>query len=187
MSRHRTVLPTLALVALAASAVPLRAQRVPGEEPSSPTTGIATKWAPPSFGVRLGFDQRQREEVLGGQVRLPILPSGVIELMGSMDVTYLFNLKEYQYNMEVVYIFDGRAGGIYGGGGLGLRDTIYPDSPTRRNELGYTAVVGFRLPGLGIMVPQLEYRWIFINEAPFAFQTLAIGVNLALWRPVLRN
>jgi len=187
MSRPTSALLTLALLALTASADPVLAQRVPGELPPSGSSGFTSRWAPPSFGVHLGFDQRQREEVLGGQVRLPIVPSGVIELMGSMDVTFLFNLKEYQYNMEVVYVFDGRAGGIYGGGGLGLRDTIYPDSPTRRNELGYTAVVGFRLVGLGVIVPQLDYRWIFINEAPFTFQTLSLGVNLALWRPVVRN
>lgn len=181
MISHRAVVLTLLLFAAATAAAEVNAQARPGTPPGP------GGWAPPSFGVHLGFDQRQREEVLGAQVRLPIIPSGEVELMGSANATFLLNLKEYQYNIEAVYVFDGRAGGFYGGVGLGLRDTIYPPSPTRTTELGYTAVVGFRLVGLGLIVPQLEYRWIFIDEAPFNYQNLSIGVNLALWQPVART
>jgi hypothetical protein len=185
MQLPRPTLLILFLLALAVTAGELRAQAVPGE--AAGQQGGLRSWAPPSFGVRLGWDQRQREEMLGGQVRIPIVPSGVVEVMGSADVTFLLNLKEYQYNLEAVYVLDGRAGGLYGGAGLGFRNSIYPGSVRRTTDVGYTAVAGFRLVGLGLIVPQLEYRWIFINDAPFNYQTLAIGVNLALWRPVNRN
>ncbi len=176
----------LSLLALATTAPDtVLAQAVPGEVfRDLPGPG---GWAPPSIGVRLGFDQKQRDEVLGAQLRLPILPSGDIELMASADVTFLLNLKEYQYNLEAVYVWDGRAGGLYGGIGLGLRNTIYPNTVDRSTELGYTAVIGFRLVGLGLIVPQLEYRWVVINEAPFTYQALSLGVNLAFWQPVVRN
>ena len=144
-------------------------------------------WTPPSFGLRLGWDQRQREEVVGAYLRLPILPTGELEVMGSADVTFLLNLKEYQYNVEIVYVLDGRAGGLYGGGGFGMRNTIYPNKVERTTELGYTAVVGFRLVGLGFLVPQVEYRWAFIHQAPFTYQNLTIGVSVAPWRHVQRN
>jgi hypothetical protein len=174
----RTVLTqSLILLAFAAAACEVRAQAVPGALPGP------GGWAPPSIGVRLGFDNRQREEILGAQVRVPVVPSGALELMGSADITFLRGLKEYQYSVEGVYVWDGRAGGLYGGAGLGFRDTLYPDSPDRRTELGYTIVAGIRFP-IGLVVPQVEYRWIVIGEAPFTFQNLSIGLNLALWRPV---
>lgn len=181
MLANRATIPTIFLLLWGATvgAVQVRAQAVPGEQPAGPGG-----WAPPSLGVHFGWDQKQRDEILGAQVRLPVLPSGELELMGSMDVTFLTNLKEYQYNVEVLYVLDGRAGGFYGGGGLGMRDTIYPDQTQRSTEMGYTAVVGFRLVGLGLIVPQLEYRWTFINEAPFTYQNLSLGASVAFWRHV---
>lgn len=144
-------------------------------------------WAPPSLGVRVGFDNKQRDEMLGAQLRIPIIPTGEIEVMPSMDVTFLPGIKEYQYNFEAVYVLDGRRGGLYGGAGLGLRNSIFASGQGRSTELGYTAVVGFRLVGLGHVVPQLEYRWIFIREAPITYQQLALGFNMALWSPIPRQ
>ena len=144
-------------------------------------------WAPPSLGARVGYDNKQQNEVLGAQLRLPVLPSGELELMPSMDVTFLLGLKEYQYNIEAVYVLDGRTGGLYAGGGLGFRNSIFADGQGRRTETGYTVVAGFRLVGPYLIVPQLEYRWVFIDEAPVTYQQLTIGVNVALWRPVSRS
>lgn len=182
-SRRILHLIPLILLGVTGTVDALTAQ-VPGQEPF-PGPG----WAPPSLGVHLGYDNKQRDEVLGGQVRLPVLPDGTIELMGSMDVTFLAKLHEYQYNLEAVYVVDGRAGGLYAGGGLGWRNTLYgsdtdPNVAERRTEMGFTAVAGFRLVGLGFIVPQLEYRWIFIDEAPFTYQNLNLGVSLPLWRLV---
>jgi hypothetical protein len=183
MRPHDRSLPTalllgLALALAALSPVRLAAQAGVGqqEEPGP--------WAPPSFGIRYGYDNQQRDDVLGAQVRIPILPHGEVELMPSVDITFLRGLKEYQYNIEAVYVLDGRAGGIYGGGGVGFRNTIFDESAGRSTEMGFTGVVGIRLVGLGLIVPQIEYRAVFIDKAPVTYQQLSIGVNLALWRPV---
>ena len=37
--------------------------------------------------------------------------------------------------------------------------------------------------GLGLVVPQLEYRWVNIKDAPFTYQQLSVGMNIALWQP----
>jgi hypothetical protein len=181
--RHTLTLTLSLLVAGTAVAVEdVSAQPVPGAQ-SQATSG----WAPPSFGIRFGWDNQQQSQMLGAQLRLPIVPGGQIELMPSMDISFLRGLKEYQYNFEGVYVLDGRAGGLYGGGGIGLRNSIFTDGQGRRTERGYTAVVGLRLVDLGVVVPQIEYRWVFISDAPVTYQQLSLGLNLALWRPVARR
>jgi hypothetical protein len=181
MNLARATALTLSLLLASASAglQHLEAQVVPGVGPQAPSG-----WAPPSLGIRFGYDNQQQNEVLGAQVRIPVLPGGAIEIMPSMDIAFLRGLKEYQYNFEGVYVWDGRAGGLYGGAGIGLRNSIFGSNPGRTTELGYTFVVGFRLVDLGIVVPQLEYRWIVIDEAAITYQQISFGVNLALWRPV---
>lgn len=141
----------------------------------------AEGWAPPSLGVRAGYDNKQRRYLLGAQVRLPVLPGGQVELMPSMDVTFLSGRKEKQYNLEAVYVWDGRTGGLYAGAGLGIRNAVFGRGEERRSELGYTGVAGFRVAGLGLVVPQLEYRWVYIKDAPFTYQQLTAGANIALW------
>jgi hypothetical protein len=138
-------------------------------------------WAPPSVGVHFGYDNRQRSSLVGGQLRLPVLPSGEIELMGSANASFVNGFTDYQYNFEVVYVLDGRAGGLYGGGGLGLRSALFSTTGGRTTEMGYTGVLGIRLVGLGLIVPQIEYRWIFIDAASFTYQQLTFGASLALW------
>jgi len=180
----RHSLPLLLVLALSAAAPVALAAQAPGAQDEYPGP-----WAPPSFGVRAGYDNQQRHNVLGGQVRLPVLPRGQVELVPSLDVTFLSGLKEYQYNLELVYVLDGRSGGIYAGAGLGWRNTVWSSDPadlTRSTERGFTAVLGIRIVELGIVVPQIEYRGVFIDAAPVNYQQLTIGVNLALWRPVRR-
>lgn len=130
-----------------------------------------------------GIRQQTAAQRAGAQVRIPILPGGEVELMPNMDITFLRGTKSYQYNVEAVYILDGRAGGFYGGAGLGFRDAIFGLEPGRQTKMGFTGVIGIRLVGLGLIVPQIEYRWIFINDAPLTYQQLTVGVNLALWQP----
>jgi len=184
MSPSRTLTLTLSLV-LAGTSLAFEgvgAQVVPGTQSQA-----ASGWAPPSLGVRFGYDNQQQTQTLGAQLRIPILPGGQIELMPNMDISFLRGLKEYQYNIEGVYVLDGRAGGLYGGAGLGFRNSVFTAGEGRRTEMGYSAVVGLRLVNLGVVVPQVEYRWIFISDAPITFQQVSIGVNIALWRPVAQR
>ena len=180
----RRCLPLLLALALSFVApVALAAQGAQDEFPGP--------WAPPSLGVRGGYDNQQRRYVLGGQLRLPVLPRGQVELMPNVDVTFARGLKEYQYNLELVYVLDGRSGGIYGGGGIGWRNTVWNADPSDTSEIrstkaGFTAVLGIRIVELGLVVPQIEYRGVFIGAAPVSYQQLTLGLNLPLWRPVRR-
>jgi hypothetical protein len=179
-NRRPTLILCVLLVSTAIATPSLTAQARPGAQAETPEG-----WAPPSFGIRGGYDNRKQRNLVGAQARLPVLPGGQVELMPSMDVTFLLlGVKDYQYNIEAVYVFGGRAGGFYGGGGLGIRNSLFGDAQVRSTKLGYTAVVGIRLVGLGLVVPQVEYRAVFISAAPISYQQLTLGVNIALWRPV---
>ncbi|SVB96625.1 uncharacterized protein METZ01_LOCUS249479, partial [marine metagenome] len=88
---------------------------------SAPLEVNAQGWEPISIGVHAGYDNRNQQEMLGAQLRIPVLPSGRVELITNTDVTFLKSLKEYQTNFEAVYMLTPGRGGFYGGGGIGLR------------------------------------------------------------------
>jgi hypothetical protein len=179
-SRLTTLTFCVLLASTAVATQDLAAQARPGGQQEA-----SSGWAPPSLGLRVGYDNQERRNLVGAQVRLPVLPGGQVELMPNMDITFLLlGEKVYQYNIEAVYVWDGRAGGLYGGGGLGIRNALFGNAQGHTTELGFTAVIGFRLVGLGIIVPQLEYRGVFISAAPINYQQLTLGVNVALWAPV---
>jgi hypothetical protein len=178
-SRTRTLALSLVLAGTAIAFDSLSAQVGPGAQDQTPSG-----WAPPSFGLRFGWDNQQQSQMVGAQMRLPIVRGGEIELMPNMDISFLRGLREYQYNIEAVYVLDGRAGGLYGGGGLGIRNSVFMDGEGPRTELGYTGVAGIRIVNLGLVVPQIEYRWVFIRDAPITYQQLTLGLSVALWRPV---
>lgn len=156
---------------------PAHAQRMGG-----PQEGDGTGWAPIQVGIHAGYDYKSTGELLGGQVRIPILPSGLVEVMPSADVTFLTGLKEYEYNLDAVAVSGGRRGGLYVGGGVAWRNTIYDDGAGRETRSGGTAVVGLKtnaVAGPGINV-QIEMRWIFIR-GPLKPRLLTFGVNVPLW------
>ena len=72
---------------------------------SAPLEVNAQGWEPISIGVHAGYDNRNRQEVLGAQLRIPLLPSGRVELITNTDVTFLRSLKEYQTNFEEETVF----------------------------------------------------------------------------------
>jgi hypothetical protein len=180
MSLRRTLHSALFgfVAGCAVSTSSLAAQAGPGQQDEP--EGV---WAPPSLGARIGWDNKLQSQVLGFQLRLPVLPGGEIEVMPNMDITFQLGQKDYEYNLEAVYVLDGRAGGVYGGGGLAIRN--FGGAGGRRTEKGFSGVIGFRLIGLGLVAPQVEYRWILINRAPLSnYQQLSFGVNVSPWQPV---
>ena len=109
-------------------------------------------WAPPQVGVHFGYDYNSTGSVAGAQLRIPILPSGYVELVPNGDITFLTGLKEYQYGVDAVVLSGGRRGGIYLGGGLVWRDTIYQDStPGRETKRWADVVAGLRTGQLGVL------------------------------------
>ncbi len=82
-------------------------------------------WPAPAIGVRLGFDQTASGEVVGAQIRVPVLPSARLELVPNADITFLDNLREYGFNIDAVFVSGGRQGGLYLGGGLSMRNSVF--------------------------------------------------------------
>jgi len=107
--------------------------------------------------------------------------------MPNADVTLRTLPKEYQLNLELVYVA-GRgadAAGLYGGGGVGFRNSVSrdPSTATRETFLAYSAVGGLRSTNiLGPFTAQVEFRWVFVNEpSQIDPQHFTLGINYPLW------
>ena len=142
-----------------------------------------TGWPAVEIGVRVGYDNIQRQEVVGALLRVPILPNGTIELLPSADVTFLRGLREYQFNADAVYLLAASDGGIYAGGGVGFRSTFPPANPSggRETLTTFAVVVGLKLTNLSRVNPMFEFRRIFASELAVDPQLLSIGVTFELW------
>jgi hypothetical protein len=178
----RTRRPSPALLVGAASlavsllaAAPARGQQPGGEDPGP--------WPPVSAGVRFGYDQSANGEVLGAQLRIPVLRSGALEVVPSGDVTFLSRLREYGLNVDAVHVRGGSRGGLFLGGGFALRNSIFGVDPgeERSNELGFGAVVGLKTGAAGGIGTQVEFRWIFLPGADYDPRAVTLGLNFPLW------
>ena len=154
----------------------LRAQFRSGDEQ-------AAGWAPAAVGVRVGWDNAQQGQIVGAILRIPVLPNGLVELMPNADVTFQPGIKEYQVNVEAVYVSAGRTGGLYAGGGIGFRNSRFSPDPAaaRRDDLTFSLVAGIRLGGLGRFRPELEVRWILDSEYARDPRPVYVGLSVALW------
>jgi len=147
----------------------------------APQSGGAGGWAPPTVGFRVGYDSNERATVLGAQLRIPALPSGLVEVMPTADVTFVTGLREYQVGVDVVVVSGGRRGGVYAGAGWGARNTIY-EGPERDTRRAFTVVFGLKTGALGESPfgTQIEMRWVH-PDGPFRPKVLSLGVNFPLW------
>lgn len=176
--RRRAALAAAFAVALATAPAGAAAQFQRPDLAPPPGSG---GWAPAYVGIRAGFDYNSNASVLGAQARVPLLRNGMLEAVPNGDVTFLTGLKEYQAGVDVVVVSGGRRGGLYAGGGLAWRNTLWsgPDRETRRAPV---VVVGAR-SGATFGAPfgtQLEMRWTF-PEGAFRPRVLSLGVNFPLW------
>ncbi len=174
------VRPASLLAALCVSMLPagLQAQFAQGGP-----RGADTGWAPAGVGIRVGFDNAQSRPMVGAMARIPVVPSGSIEILSNGDVTFLPRLKQYQLNLELVYLLSGRRGGLYGGGGIGVRNSVFGPDPTAdpRNERTFSVVAGIRFGGLGRIRPELETRWILLDEPTRDPSVVNFGATITLW------
>jgi hypothetical protein len=140
-------------------------------------------WPGAKVGVRVGYDNGQRQEVVGALLRIPILRNGSVEILPSGDVTFLRGVREYQLNAEAVYMLSEGGGGIYAGGGVGLRDAVSRSDPSQGRETitTFSVVVGIEFSGLDRIHPFLEFRRIFASELVVDPQLLSLGVSVSLW------
>lgn len=166
-------LPALALLLVLPAAA--SAQRPSGGSPGG--------WSPAQIGLHVGYDNNASATVLGGQLRVPVVPAGWLEVMPGGDVTFLTGLKEYQLNLDAVAVLGGERGGLYGGGGLALRNSVYGEGLDRETRTGANVVVGLATRGRFGDIPlgvQFEARWVFL-DADFDPRVFTFGVNVPLW------
>lgn len=165
---------TLALAVLVALPVPLRAQ-----------ARAAPGWKPIEIGLRAGYDNNSRGSVVGAQIHLPVLPSGIIDLSPNADITFNPGLKDYQIAVDAIFLTGGRRAGFFGGVGVATRSSIYSDGQTEREwKTGWDIVAGVRTaadPRATIPVGvQLELRWVFVDNV-YKPRVLTFGINVPLW------
>lgn len=175
---HRPASNLLCMTALAA----LVPGHVLGQAPG-PQPGGATGWPPVEIGAHIGFDSDGFTDafVLGGQLRVPVWPSGHVEVAPSGSITFLTGLKEYQFAPDVVFVTGGRRGGLYLGGGPVWLNSIF-DGPDRATELGWSFVVGLRSSGV-LGAPfgaQIQLRQSYVADLRRR-RVLSLGVNFPLW------
>lgn len=171
---ERPSFATLALLALALCAQPASGQMR--------SAGRETGWAPAQIGARFGYDYNATGSVVGAQLRIPVIPSGYVELVPNGDVTFLTGLKEYQAGVDVVALSGGRHGGFFLGGGIGWRNSIYENAPERETKTAPIVVAGVRTGRMfaANLTTQIEMRWIFLDTAVKP-RVLTFGLNVPLW------
>lgn len=148
----------------------------------APRTVSRTGWAPAWAGVRAGWDYGKRATVLGAQLRIPALPSGMLELVPTGDITFVTGLREYQGGVDAVFVSGGREGGVYAGVGLTWRNTVWDRSSVRETRTVPVTVAGLRtglFPGAPFGA-QLEMRWLWVDQ-PLKPRALTLGINFPLW------
>lgn len=172
----RDALGCVAAAALATTVVPIAAAAQLGAQAEQGWPGV-------EVGARVGYDNAQRQEVVGALLRIPILRNGTLELLPNADVTFLEGVKEYQLNAEAVYLFTGGDGGLYAGGGVGLRDALSRSDPggPRETITTFSMVVGLKFSGFERIHPLLEFRRVFASQFVVDPQMLSLGVTFVLW------
>ncbi len=145
-------------------------------------TGSGQGWAPGWAGIRAGWDYHNQATVLGSQLRIPVLPSGHVELVPNGEITFLNGLREYQGGVDAVVVSGGRQGGIYAGVGLAWRSTVWDMGSPRETRSTSVTVAGVRSGTLGgaPFGTQLEMRWTWL-DGPFRPRVLTLGINFPLW------
>ena len=139
-------------------------------------------WAPAWAGFRGGWDYEATAPVIGIQLRVPAIPSGRLEVVPTADVTFLDGLREYQAGVDAILVSGGRRGGVYVGGGLAWRNSVYTVGNDRETRRAPVVVVGART-GAMMGAPfgtQVEMRWVRL-DGPYDPRILSLGVNFPLW------
>jgi hypothetical protein len=145
----------------------------------------AQGWKPMEIGLRAGYDNNSRGSVVGAQIHVPVLPSGIIDLSPNADITFNPGLRDYQFAVDAIFLAGARRAGFFGGVGVVSRSSIYSDGETQREwKTGWNLVAGIRTtadPGATLPVGiQLEMRWVFVDDV-YKPQVLTFGINVPLW------
>jgi hypothetical protein len=127
--------------------------------------------------------QKAGGNVVGAQVRIPVLRSGAAELIPGGAITFNSGgRKDREFTLDGVWGLGGPEGRIYGGGGLALRSAIWEVDGDRETKSGPTAVLGLKTNSVGgaPVGVQIQVRWVWVEEN-LTRQIMTFGVNFPLW------
>ena len=171
--RRPRAVPLLLALALATlpAALAGQARRAPGG---------GSGWTPIAAGVHGGYDYTSQSYLLGAQLRIPLHPSGYLQVVPNGDIVFQPRTKDYLAGANLVAVSGGRRGGIYAGGGLTWRNALREGG--RSTKRSPAIVVGVLSPTLfgAPFSTQLEVRWIR-EDTPLKPKLLSFGVNFPLW------
>lgn len=169
------VLILSALTAIAAPAEAQRRGRAPQPEPG---------WSPATVGIQGGLDNLTNSYTLGTHLAIPVLPRNQFEIGGRADIFFLSGLREYQYHLDAYiypFSFFGTVAGPFLGGGIGMRNSIFPGNAERSSERSRSIVAGLRSRAAGPFNLRIEVRWIYVDNMPYNSRHLSFGVSFPLW------
>lgn len=178
-SRTRTT-PRCALTVLSAlllTAAGLDAQVRRGRAPEPE----AAPWAPIAFGVRAGYDQTARAQLVGAQIRIPILRNGQLELNPNAERIFLNGDDDTALNLDLTYVPGGVQGGLSLGAGIGWRKTLIGFGDTNR-FFGYNIVIAGKT-FVGPVQIEAAIRWALLRDTTYDPNSVSLGVNYLLWDP----
>lgn len=143
------------------------------------------RWAPVAVGARFGYDQSAQGEVLGVQLRIPIVRSGVVEFTPGVDRILVPGTSETQYTLGLDYVPGRLQGGVILGGGITWRDSVVGGGigDPRTTFFGYTALLGGKT-NFGRLQLEIGLRWTFLNDTQYQPQSATLGLNFPFWRVV---
>jgi hypothetical protein len=184
---NRLTLPTARTVAALVAALAILASSADAQVRRGRAQPVTPGWAPIAVGFRAGWEQDRvaNGSMLGGELRIPVIRSGKVEIVPSADMIWLQNTKEYQYNADVLFVPQGPRGGVFLGGGVGWRDSLWgavsAEEPSRKTFLGYNLVIGGRT-AIGPLQLTVTLRRIFLDGSDYSPTALTLGLSYPLWR-----
>lgn len=143
------------------------------------------RWAPVSIGARFGWDQGANGEVVGAQLRIPIVRTGLVEVVPGIAAVFPNQGREYQYNLEAHYVPGGLRGGVFVGAGAGWRNTVFGGTTAepRQTLFGWNVVAGGKTL-LGSLQFEAQIRWIFLQDTQYRPNSATLGINFPFWRAI---
>lgn len=141
----------------------------------------APRWAPIAIGVRAGYDQTARGQLVGAHIRIPILRNGIVELNPNAERILLSGPDDTAYNLDVAFVPGGVRGGLTLGAGIGWRETVVGLGETNR-FFGYNFVLGGKT-FLGPFQLEAAIRWALLRDTTYDPNSVSLGLNYLFWDP----
>jgi hypothetical protein len=132
------------------------------------------------IGAHVGVDYLFEGFLIGGQAHLLLDPWGRVSIIPNAEYEFRRGLRDWQANLDLAVM---PVRGVYVGGGLAYRNSIFDEEVGRATESGYSAFIGYREPARpGRISPQIELRWSFVADIKPRMLTVGGNYPLLLFR-----